>query len=325
MYVSDKMPNKLVFIDTVQKLHSVMKKHEGKNIRVAYSGGADSDDVMHLLRLCGYNVTGVMYNTGLEYAATWEHVEYMRSIGFDIEVIKAKRPIPTSQKVYGHAFISKRVSNMLERLQKHNFDFQNDGPLPFDVLYEKYPRCKSALRWWTNTHNSRSTNISWNRYLKEFLIKYGLPFKVSDRCCEGAKKLPIKEYTKENNIDLMILGIRRSEGGARAATYKGCYLPKNSYTYSMYFPLFYWSNEDKEQFEEAFNIQHSRAYRDYGLKRTGCAGCPFGQNFEEELEVIQEYEPRLFKGINNIFGNAYEHTRLYKEYIKTQKEKDVAP
>ena len=67
------------------------------------------------------------------------------------------------------------------------------------------------------------------------------------------------------------------------------------------------------------NIKHSDAYAIYGLKRTGCAGCPFGQNFEQELDVIKNFEPKLDKGINNIFGRVYEWTRLYNEFKKNYK------
>lgn len=313
----------LTFVDTFAKTISTLDEFKGKNVRVAYSGGADSDTVMWLLRWLGYDITGVIYDTGLEYDATWNHVEYMRSEGFKIERIKARRPIPTSQHKYGHAFVSKKVADMLQRLQKHEFDFQNHGNLSFEELMELYPNTKSALRWWTNNHISKRDNISWNIHLKEFLIEYGLPFKVSGMCCDGAKKLPIKEYTKENNIDLMILGIRRAEGGARASAYKGCFVPKRHYTYDMYFPLFWWKDSEKEIFDSVMAIKHSDTYEKYGLKRTGCAGCPFGRNFEDELDVIDKFEPKLSRGIRNIFGEAYDWTRefnAYKARLKDEKK-----
>lgn len=316
---TDVVENTLVFVDSFAKTQSVMEQFKDKKIRIAYSGGADSDTIMWLMKWLDYNVIGVFYDTGLEYQATWKHLDYMRSEGFEIEVIKAKRPIPTSQHKYGHAFISKHVADMIQRLQSHNFDFQKDGDLSFEELWKKYPTAKSALRWWTNGHNGLRSNIAWNKGLKEFLIEYGLPFKVSGKCCDGAKKLPIKEYTKENKIDLMILGIRKSEGGARSSAYKNCYLQASTYTYSMYFPLFWWKNEDKELFDKEMRIKHSEAYSLYGLKRTGCAGCPFGQNFEQELRIIKEFEPKLDKGINNIFGKAYEWTRLYNKFKKDYK------
>ena len=70
-----------------------------------------------------------------------------------------------------------------------------------------------------------------------------------------------------------------------------------------------------------FPIENSKCYTNYGLKRTGCAGCPFGRDFEKELEIIERYEPKLFKAVNNIFGDSYEYTRQYKEFRKQKTQK----
>ena len=59
----------------------------------------------------------------------------------------------------------------------------------------------------------------------------------------------------------------------------------------------------------------------YGLKRTGCAGCPFGRDFEFELQVIEKYEPKLFKAVNNIFGQSYEYTRAYRSFCEEMDKK----
>lgn len=309
----------LFFVDTCAKFHSVMEQYKDKNIRIAYSGGADSDNLMFLARYLGYGITGVFYDTGLEYRATHDHVAYMQSLGFKIDIIKAVVPIPLGQKKYGSAWLSKQVSNNLERLQKHNFDFKNHGNLEFAELWKIYPNCKSALRWWCNGKNGLRTNIAWNAGLKEFLIECGLPFKVSDRCCEGAKKNPFKLYAKNLGLDLALMGIRKSEGGVRSSSYKACFVPKVSRKYAMYFPMFFWSNADKALFEKEMGIIHSKAYTEYGLKRTGCAGCPFGLKFEDELKAIDLYEPKLSKAVNNIFANPYEWTRKYKEFQKERK------
>ena len=65
---------------------------------------------------------------------------------------------------------------------------------------------------------------------------------------------------------------------------------------------------------------HSRCYMEYGLKRTGCAGCPYGRNFEEELEIMQQHEPKLFKAVNFVFKDSYEYTRAYRKFV-TEKKK----
>lgn len=57
------------------------------------------------------------------------------------------------------------------------------------------------------------------------------------------------------------------------------------------------------------------------MKRTGCAGCPFGQRFEDELRVIEEYEPKLFNIVNNVFGESYDYMRRYKEFVNEQEKK----
>jgi hypothetical protein len=61
---------------------------------------------------------------------------------------------------------------------------------------------------------------------------------------------------------------------------------------------------------------HSACYSEYGLCRTGCAGCPFGKDFEKELEIIENYEPKLYKAVNKIFGESYAYTRGFLEFRK---------
>ena len=325
----DQLPTELrgslPIVDALQKTHSVLSRYESAKVRIAYSGGADSDVMMHMVRFLGFDVVSVFHDTGLEYDATWRQIETMRAAGYHIEVTKAKKPIPTSQRTYGYAFISKKVSNNLERLQKHGFAFGAHGNLDFDTLWDEYPNCKSALRWWTNNHKGKRNNISWNRWLKEFLIEYGLPFKVSDKCCDGAKKSPMKDYAKAHGIELVLIGVRRAEGGTRASAYHNCFVPARKYTYDMYFPLFWLKDSDRELYESAFGIVHSDAYTVMGLKRTGCAGCPFGVHFERELDAAKKYEPRLYKGLPVIFGPAYEWTRKYRAYAEMRSRAEREP
>lgn len=166
--------HEFVIEDTLAKMKSVMEDFKDKKIRVAYSGGADSDIVMHLLRNNGYDVIGVFYDTGIEYKATKDHVQDMISQGFRIETIQAFRPVPTSNRVFGHPFINKRVSDYLQRLQSNGFDFQTDGKLSFDEAYAKFPHSKASLRWFFNEFGDGSRfNIAYNKYLREFLVEFG--------------------------------------------------------------------------------------------------------------------------------------------------------
>jgi hypothetical protein len=66
---------------------------------------------------------------------------------------------------------------------------------------------------------------------------------------------------------------------------------------------------------------HSKCYSEYGLKRTGCSGCPLGRNFEEELLAIEKYEPKFFKAAIGVFSESYDYTRKYREFLKTKSNK----
>lgn len=41
------------------------------------------------------------------------------------------------------------------------------------------------------------------------------------------------------------------------------------------------------------------------MKRTGCVGCPFNSRVGDELQIVQKYEPKLYKACINLFGESY--------------------
>lgn len=290
------------------------------------SGGKDSDIMLDIIYRVDRDkkVRYVWFDTGIEYQATKDHLEYLESkYNIVIERIKAIKPIPLSCKEYGQPFLSKRVSDMISRLQKHNFKWEDK---PFDELYKEYPKCKAALRWWCSNwggQNSSQFDITQNKYLKEFMIANPPTFLISNKCCDYAKKNVGKRYVKDNNNDLCINGVRKAEGGARATAYKNCFDNNKSLgTLSYYRPLFYFSNNDIKEYSEIFNVRHSDCYEVYGLKRTGCVGCPYGRNLLDELEVIKDYEPNLAVAVHNIFSDSYKYTMMYKDFVREQKKSD---
>lgn len=314
-------PRNPVVINNIIKAYHKINSGIYNKISCAISGGADSDVMLDICHKCDNNkkIDYVWCDTGLEYQATKDHLKYLEEkYGIAIKVSKAIKPIPITCRKYGQPFMSKITSEYISRLQKHNFDFV-DGE--FNELVKKYPNCKIALRWWCNEAGENSSfNIKRNKWLKEFMIANPPTFKISNKCCTYAKKDVMKKYIKENDIDLNIMGVRKSEGGARATAYKSCF-DQNIGSYDNYRPLFYYKDEDKIEYEKKCEITHSRCYTEYGLKRTGCAGCPFGRDFEQELQIIEKYEPKLYKAVNNIFGDSYEYTRKYKEFCRKMDEK----
>jgi 3'-phosphoadenosine 5'-phosphosulfate sulfotransferase (PAPS reductase)/FAD synthetase len=288
-------------------------------ILVSISGGSDSDIVMDLVeRHKGdANVKYVWFDTGLEYEATKQHLRYLENrYGVEIETFKAVTPIPISCNKKGVPFLSKEVSDMIYRLQRHNFKWDDK---PFEVLYQEYPKCKSALRWWCNARNG-GNGISKIKYLKEFIIGNPPDFKISSYCCTGAKKQPAKRAIKKYDAVLDVTGERKSEGGLRAFLYNSCFSPATDDDIAYYRPIFFFSDNDKIDYEKEHEIVHSDCYGVYGLKRTGCAGCTYSSRFEEELKVIQQHEPKLYAAVNSIFGKSYEYTRKFRAYKEQRKQ-----
>lgn len=293
------------------------KYRDYDSIVVSISGGADSDVLLDICTKIDEDrkIKYVFFNTGLEYQATKDHIKFLES-KYGVEIIeeKPKILIPLANRKFGQPFLSKQISEFIDRLQRHNFQWEDDD---FETLYQRYPKCKAALRWWCNDFGENSRfNINYRKGLKEFMIQNPPTFRISAKCCNCAKKDTYKVYCKSVDCDLNVNGVRKSEGGARSTAYKACFDIGVKTPWDNYRPIFWFDNETKSEYEELFDITHSRCYTEYGLKRTGCAGCPFGRDFEKELQIIQAHEPKLYSAVNKIFADSYEYMRRYKAFVE---------
>ena len=329
--MKEKLMTEISEIKNLNIFNSFLKSESvlnGSNTALcSISGGSDSDIVLDILSHLEMDGKIIYYwiNTGLEYQATKEHLDFLeQKYQIQITRIQAVKPIPLCVKEYGIPFLSKYVSEQIMRLQKHHFQWE-DAPL--EVLMQKYPNCKTALQWWCNAYYTAENgvqqmsrfSINKNKWLKEFIMQNPPDFPVSNKCCEFSKKKPAKLLIKETGADLEITGIRKAEGGIRSANYKTCFSESKSKDCNTYRPIFWYTDADKRCYEENFDIQHSRCYTEYKMKRTGCVGCPFNPRIDEELEVIKEHEPNLYKAAVHIFGKSYEYTKKYHDFCKMMK------
>lgn len=147
-------------------------------------------------------------------------------------------------------------------------------------------------------------------------------FRISSKCCFYAKKKTAKNYYKENGTGIIITGMRKSEGGVRSVAYESCYDVVNNGP-DNYRPIWWFTNEDKKDYCKTYGVTNSRAYTQYGFKRTGCTCCPFGrQELEFELKQTEKYEPKLYRAVNKVFGKSYEYTRKYYQF-RMEREQEV--
>lgn len=319
----DAAPWNFAIQDALGKCYVQVSNHE--RILCSVSGGSDSDIMTDMIIRCGGKdkTTFVFFNTGLEYASTKKQIEHLnKKYGIEIQVIPPVKPIPVCVKEYGVPFWSKHVSEMIGRLQRQGFQWEDES---LEVLLERYPKAQSAVRWWCNDNKRRdgktsNFDIDYVRGLKQFLIENPPDFKISNKCCHYAKKLPAKKYIEAHNCDLNCVGVRKAEGGVRATRYSTCFTHKYDGP-DQYRPLFWFSDEDKAIYDEYYGIEHSDCYKVWGMTRTGCAGCPFSKDYEIELALAAKYEPKFYKAMEKIFGQSYEYRRKFEEFRQKGEEK----
>ena len=349
-----------VIFNGLIKSNQIINNPQYRNIMCSISGGSDSDIVLDICTKLDVNhkIRYVWFDTGIEYQATKDHLKFLEE-KYGIKIIREKaiKTIPYTARKVGQPFVSKWVSENIHRLQSYNFQWEDEdfetlvkryckkadpekrksldlqwqqGKKPYHwklVDGEWYSGCVCSLEWWCNTKEESNGKpsrfcIAQNTWLKEFMIQNPPTFPISAICCKYAKKSVSKKFVKDHEIDLVLVGIRKAEGGIRATAYKTCYSINNNGV-DFHRPIFYYTDETKRNCEQLFGITHSRCYTEYGMTRTGCAGCPLNMKITEEIKVIGEHEPKLYGAINKIFADTYEYTRKYREFQKKMKGGDL--
>lgn len=325
-------------------IRSIIAKRliEHPNAVCSYSGGSDSDILLHLIEGVRkeFNLPPVKYaffNTGLEMKAIKQHVRDMaEKYNVEITEYRPKKNIVIATREYGLPFVSKIMSAGLEGVQKKNiplsiydeYNGADDKAAKYQELTERYPGCKTTINFLCCCNSKGEPRpdiqlvINSSDYMLDFIKENPIPFKVSNRCCEICKKNTA--HSVQKNFDMVITGERRDEGGMRSVPKKDSTSMCFSETADGKFrlrPLYYVSDKDKAWYKEYYGIRYSDAYEVYGLTRTGCCGCAISAKAVEDLEKIRPYEPNLVKAAWNVFGASYIYRQQYNEYRKMRREK----
>lgn len=233
----DNCPSDEIIGNNLIRAYSKINNPNYKKIICSISGGADSDIVLDICAKCDIHkkIDYVWFDTGLEYQATKDHLRFLeQKYNFKIERKRAVKPIPLACRDYGTPFLSKNISEFIQRLQKHQYKWEDKS---YDELSKDYPKCKAALKWWCNNWGENSRfNISRYSGLKEYIMEYPPEFNISNKCCQYAKKDVIHKVLNEGGYDLSINGMRKAEGGVRSTKYKTCFLSNMDGT-DMYMPI----------------------------------------------------------------------------------------
>lgn len=331
-----------------QAIISIIAKRLREHPRAicSYSGGADSDILIDLIertrKVFGFPaIKYAFFNTGLEMRATKDHVKATaEKYGVEIGEYKPKISIVMAARQYGIPFVSKIMSSGLSEWQKkriplsitEEYEQAEDKAAKRAELKERYPKCESVINFLCCCNSSGEPRpniqlvINSSKYMRDFIGEYPPDFQISAKCCDYCKKQVAHSVQKD--YEMIITGERRDEGGMRSVPRKDntalCFTETSSGQYRLR-PLYYVSDKDKEWYKEQYGIKYSDAYEVYGMKRTGCCGCPISYRATEDLELIRPYEPNVVKAAWNIFGKSYEYRKKYNDYkdfrMKEEKER----
>lgn len=322
-----------------QTIQSLIAKHlrAHPNAICSYSGGSDSDILIHLIERTRQvfpflpPVKYAFFNTGLEMQATKNHVKATaEKYGVEITEYRPKVNIVQSTRKHGIPFLSKLISEGMERWQRKELpltvadEYMNaeDKAAKRQELRERYPRSEVLINFLCGCNTEgvpmpkAQFSIRKEPYLLDFLSENPPTFMMSDHCCEDCKKNLAHRIQKD--FDMIITGERRAEGGPRSSYGRSCFdeLKNGQFRFR---PLFYVSDDDKAWYKDEYKLRYSDAYEVYGLRRTGCCGCPISCRAVEDLEKIEPYEPNIVKAAWAIFGPSYLYRQKYNEYKAMRK------
>ena len=297
------MDNELLLYDRIQVIQATNQKYDLEhNAYLSFSGGKDSTILHHLLDMALPNnkIPRVFIDTGIEYTMIREFVMELAKNDERIVIIKPTKNIKQMLEKYGYPFKSKQHSHNLMVYQNSGIGLSVKRYLGIIESNTKF-RCPKMLEY---------------QFTPEFKIK------CSDNCCRKMKKEPIHKWEKTNNRTIAITGMRNSEGGERASI-KGCILTDKQGKLTRFHPLIKVDDEWENWLIHTHTIALAPLYcQPYNFKRTGCKGCPFSLDLQEQLEIMELYMPNERKQCEYIWKPIYdEYRRLNYRLKKVEKVK----
>lgn len=291
---------------------------------VSFSGGKDSRVLMELIELSGVPAETIFFDTGIELDAIYDYIK-----GFEpgaIKWIKPRKPFGQILKEYGKPFRGKMISEYMktyERNTVHPFKLIRNNDMIKGTIHkiidgEIVDTGKKAV--------GRALAKKYFHVLHPDRIE---EYKINNMCCTYLKKDPSIQYIKENDVNGYFTGVRLAEGGARALAYSSCRSVKKvgKKVVMVSMPLIDWEDQDVDNFIEHYEIEISRAYTEYGLKRTGCFCCPFAQEMDVNLKALYDHEPKKYKASMKWLGVVYMDMGVDlpfdEEYQKAKEERDL--
>lgn len=281
--------NEFLLFDRLGKIKSVINKYGEDNFYISYSGGKDSTVLHELVDMALPNnkIPRVYANTGIELNMIRNFVKAKAEKDNRIIMLVPKIKIQSMLKEVGYPFKSKRHSRWV-------YDYQRRGMV------------QSVCNYLGNEKKNKDLYRPCPKIL-QYQFSEDFNLKISDQCCVELKEKPMKTWAKENKKPYSIIGVMRDEGGRRE--FSKC-LAFTGNKLKAFQPLVPVTKEWEEWFIKEYDVDICDIYKPpYNFERTGCKGCPFGIELQEELDTLQEFFPNERKQCEAIWKPVYDEYR----------------
>lgn len=292
--------NEFLLEDRIAKIKSIVEKYGEDKFAISYSDNKDSNVLSKLVDIAipGNTIPRIYANTGIEWNAVRNFVFERKQSDSRIEIIKPKVPIKQMLEKEGYPFKSKHHSEM-------------------HVIYMNNHENQSAIKYRDGLYN-----FSSNRCPKVLRYQFSPDFhlKISDMCCYRLKEEPLNTWQKEHNRPYAMIGLMREERGRRETAQ--CLAFKNG-KLRAFQPLVVVTKEWEDWFVKEYDIKLPILYYPpFNFDRTGCKGCPFNVNLQNDLDIIEKFFPNERKQCEIIWKPVYDEYRRIGYRLKSLYESD---
>lgn len=296
------MDHEFILTDRLDMIRKVTQKYGEENFYISFSGGKDSTIAHHLIDMALPNnkIPRVFINTGIEYLDMVKHVKELAKNDKRIVICNSGVHITKMLKEYGYPFKSK------EHAEKVSI-FQSSGYGKTVMIYI--------------TGKKQNGEKAFMKCPKKLFYQFtkANKLKISDKCCDKLKKEVANKYQKQNKKSIAVLGTRIAEGGTRRV-HKECVVFDRNNKLKIFKPINPCNDEWCDWFIEKYNIKLCKLYYPpFNFKRTGCAGCPFALDLQDQLNIMEKLLPIDYKRSEYIWAPVYaEYRRLGYRLEKEQ-------
>lgn len=327
----------------IDRIDAIRKANERFNLLdnsyLSFSGGKDSTIVHYLLdeALPGNNIPRVFIDTGIEFAEIRNFVLGLARKDPRFIILAPSVPIKRMLEEEGYPFKSKEFSRCADDYQKRKeligrfANMSSEEVKEYMLTHKEYERTLLGrgvfviyfLHDIRAKRNKEGLLLGFDDASKfkhpkqlEPVFNPDFPLKISNICCQRLKKDPVKKWQKENRKSIAITGLRRDEGGRRQ-NIAGCIITDSKGNPRMFHPLLPTPANWETWYAEARQIEFCKLYYPpFNFRRTGCKGCPYALDLQEQLDLMEEHLPQEKRQCEIIWKPVYDEYRKLNYRLK---------